>query len=65
MKEVRFTATDEEYAEILAYVEGKRRWRKMAHFARYAIFKEMDANKAGRHDKRLGAAHAERSGGKE
>ena len=64
MKEVRFTATDEEYYEIRGYVEGKRRWRKMGHFVRYAVFKEMDYNRAGRHDLSLGVARAELSGGK-
>lgn len=62
MKEIRFTATDEEYSEIRAYVEGKKRWRKMGHFVRYAVFKEMDYNRAGRHDKPVGAARAEASG---
>ena len=48
-REVRFTATDEEYAEISAYVQAKKRWRKISHFARYCIFKEMDFSRSGAH----------------
>ena len=41
-REVRFTATDEEYADILRYVQAKRRWRKVSHFLRDACFQTMD-----------------------
>lgn len=63
MKEIRFTATEEEYAQIMVYVQAKRRWSKVGHFLRYAIFKEMDHNRLGRHDIRGGAGCAEPSGG--
>ena len=45
-REVRFTATDEEYAEICAYVASKRRWRKVSHFLRDACFQMIDRNPA-------------------
>ena len=49
MKKVQFTATDEEYAEISAYVEAKKRWRKMAHFVRDACFQLIARNPVERH----------------
>ena len=48
-KEVRFKATDEEYAEIEAYVKAKKQWRKTAHFVRYAVFRVITQNPVGRH----------------
>jgi len=62
-REVRFTATDEEYAQIEAYVQSKRRWRKVSHFLRYAVFTAMDRNPVGRHDIRRGADRTDPSGG--
>jgi len=62
-REIRFTATDEEYAEVLAYVTGKRRWRKVSHFLRDACFQAMDRNPVGRHDLRHGAIRTERIAG--
>jgi hypothetical protein len=64
-KEVRFTATDEEYAEIASYVTRKRRWRKVSHFCRDAVFQAIDRNPAGRHDSRRGADRTEGNGGQE
>lgn len=49
-REVRFTATDEEYAKIAFYVDQKRKWKRVSDFARYAVFTAMDRSKAGRHD---------------
>ena len=48
-KEIRFAVTDEEFETVKEYVSKKHRWKKMSDFARYAVFKEMDANKAGSH----------------
>lgn len=58
-REVRFTATDAEWAEISAYVAKKKKWHKVGHFLRYAVFTAMEHNRAGRHDRPLGAARAE------
>lgn len=60
-REIRFTATDEEYAEISAYVDGKKRWRKMSYFVRDACFQLIARNPLDRH----GAVLHQRSGGKE
>jgi hypothetical protein len=49
-KEVRFTATDEEYEKITSYVAKKRRWKKVSHFLRDACFQAIDRNPSGRHD---------------
>ena len=42
MKEIRFTCTDEEAAEIRAYVQAKRRWKQVSHFVRDATFQAME-----------------------
>lgn len=54
-KEIRSKVTDGEFAEIEAYVKSKKRWRKIGHFVRYAVFQAMERNPAGRHDLRRGA----------
>jgi hypothetical protein len=50
-REIRCTVTDEEYADIVAYVAKKRRWRRVSHFLRDACFRAMAYNPAGRHDR--------------
>ena len=62
-REVRFTVTDEEYDDILAYVQRKRQWRQVSHFLRYVCFQAMGRNPVGRHDLRRGADRTEPSGG--
>lgn len=41
-REVRFSVTPEEYAEIQAYVESKKRWHRISHFVRDAVYQAMD-----------------------
>jgi len=48
-REIRFTVTDEEYADVLAYVKEKRRWRNISAFLRDACFKEISRNRTGSH----------------
>jgi hypothetical protein len=47
--QIRFDVPDDVWTDMLTYVNKKRRWKKVGDFARYATFKEMDANKAGNH----------------
>ena len=49
--QIRFDVSDEVWKDLQSYVSQKRRWKKVGDFARYATFKEMDANKAGAHHK--------------
>lgn len=54
-REARFTVTDAEYTEIFDYVMRKKRWRKMGHFLRDAVFQAMERNPVGRHISERGA----------
>ena len=41
-REVRFAVTEQEYSDILAYVQKKRRWRNIPSFLRDACFQTME-----------------------
>ncbi len=62
-REVRFRATTEEWKSISAYVHSKRKWKRVSDFARYAVFTQMDASKAGSHRKTRGEGLAPQQGG--
>lgn len=61
-REVRFSVSDSEWEAIAAYVESKRRWRRVSDLARYCVFVEMDRNKSGGHRKGMGAPQHHASG---
>jgi hypothetical protein len=64
-KEVRFTVTPDELAEIEAYVRSKKKWKRNSDFARYAVFQTMEYSKAGSHRKMRADPLAPRLGGNE
>ena len=53
-REVRFQASDEEYAMISEHVSKKHRWKKVSDFARYCVFKEMEVHAPGAHHAKTG-----------
>lgn len=65
---IRFEVSEERYAEIMAYVAAKKRWRKAGDFARDACFQMIERNPVRNHGvggKDRGAALHERQEGQE
>ena len=48
-RELRVSVTEEEYAEVVAYVVRKKRWREVSHFVRDCVFQAISRNPPGRH----------------
>ena len=60
MPEIRCTLTEEEYKEVCDYVAQKKRWHKMGHFIRDAVYQMIARNPT----ERRGAVLHEGIGGK-
>ena len=58
-REIRSEVTEEEYAEVVAYVKAKKRWRNVSAFVRDCVFKVIVQNPVGRHG---GASTSEQGG---
>ena len=58
-REVRFSVSLSEYAEIQAYVDAKKRWKGVSDLARDALYQLITRNPANRHGAVLHGAKEE------